>query len=96
MCFMAKGDRTTTARVSLAVPSEIRNEAPRHPELVGLPSGSSRAKVFEQLLLRGWQAVRQDQRDRRQLELYEAYARDPERKEVARADQQEQVRSRAF
>lgn len=93
---MVKGNRTTTARVSLSVPADIRDEAPKHPELVGLPSGSSQAKVLERVLQRGWQAIQQDMRDRRQLDLYAAYARDPERQEVARADQQEQVRSRAF
>lgn len=48
------------------------------------------------LLERGWQAVLQERRDRRQLDLYAAYARDPERQAVARAEQQELVRSRVF
>ncbi|MBI2324370.1 MAG: hypothetical protein HYU87_05370 [Chloroflexi bacterium] len=83
-------------RVSVPVRDDIRVEAPKRPDLLGLPSGASRARVFERLLERGWQAVLTEQRDRRQLDLYAAYARDPERQAVARADQQELVRSRVF
>lgn len=94
---MSRGKSARPAgRVSVAVREDIRVEAPRHPELLGLPSSASRAKVFERLLERGWQAVLQERRDRRQLDLYAAYARDPERQAVARADQQELVRSRVF
>ena len=81
-------------RVSIAVPDDIRRNASKRPELVGLPKGASRAKVIERLLERGWSSVLQDDVERAQLELYRAYGQDPERRAVARAEQEELLRSR--
>lgn len=92
---MGRG-KSANRRVSIAVSDEIRTEAPRHAELLGLPEDAPRSKLYERLLERGWQAARQEERDRAQLDLYAAYARDPERQAVARADQQELLRSRVF
>jgi len=94
---MRKLGRThTVGRVSIAVPEEILVAAPKHPELVGLPKGSSRAKIMERLLARGWRSFLQEDAERAQLELYRAYERDPERRAVARADQEELLRSRVI
>lgn len=85
--------RTSTAgRVSVAVPLEIQMQAPKHPELVGLTKGASRAKVLEQLIRLGWSAALLAKRDREQLAAYAAYEADPERRAVARADHEQLVR----
>ena len=92
---MHKRRRTSVpGRVSIAVSDEIRVTAPTRPELVGLPKGASRAKIMERLLERGWSSVLQEDTERAQLELYRAYEQDPERRVVARADQEELLRSR--
>lgn len=91
---MRRASRPKTAsRVSISVPEDIQVEAPRHPEVVGLPKGSSRAKVIEKLVLRGWSSYLQENAERAQLELYRAYEEDAERRAVARADQEELLRS---
>lgn len=91
---MSRVSRTRAlGRVSISVPEEIQVAAPKRPELVGLPKGSSRAKVLEKLVQRGWSACLQEDAERAQLELYRAYEQDPERAAVARADQEELLRN---
>ncbi len=85
--------RSVRTRVSIAISEPIRQEAPRHPELVGLPRGTSRSRVFERLLELGWDAVLRARREREQLSLYVAYAQDAEQQAVARADDDEIRRS---
>lgn len=89
---MGKGMARASARVSVAVPDEIRREAPKRPELLGLPAGSSRSKVLERLIELGWNAVRRERQEKEQLSLYAAYAQDLEQRAVASADQQEIIR----
>lgn len=90
---MGRGERTT-ARVSVAVPDVIRQVAPKHPDLVGLPKGSSRAKVYERLLELGWEAALRARREQEQLTVYAAYEQDAERQAVARADHESILRGR--
>ena len=67
-------------------------QAPKHPELVGLAKGASRAKVLERLIQLGWSTVLQAKRDREQLAAYAAYEADRERTAVARADHEQLAR----
>lgn len=91
---MKRGQRqpNTLGRVSVAVPPEIQLQAPKHPELVGLAKGASRAKVLERLIQLGWSTVLQAKRDREQLAAYAAYEADQERTAVARADHEQLAR----
>ena len=90
---MRRGRRpASTARVSIAVPPEIREEAPKHPDLFGLPRDSSRSKVFERLLELGWDAALRGRREREQLAAYAAYEQDTERRAVAEADHEALLR----
>jgi hypothetical protein len=91
---MGKGERPKTlGRISISVPADIQREAPERAELLGLPAGASRKKVIETLLVRGWNSFLQAEAERAQIELYRAYEQDPERREVARAMQEELRRS---
>lgn len=82
----------TIGRTTLSIPGPVQ-EAPRHPEYLGLPKNTSKAKIFQALLARGWSSVLAEQRAKAELEIYAAYEQDPERRAAAKELQEMTLRS---
>ncbi len=79
-------------RVSLSIPEDVQ-EAPRHPDYLGLPRGTSQSKVLENLLLIGWRTVKRQRAEAQELALYAAYEKDPERVAASTSIQRMTLRS---
>ena len=88
---MRKGS-SVGKRVSLGIPEEVQ-QAPRHPDYLGLPQGTSQSKVLESLLLIGWRTVQRERAEAQELALYAAYEKDPERSAASTAVQRMTLRS---
>lgn len=89
---MSKGSPSDTSRTTLTIPDSVR-EAPRHPDYLGLPENASKARVYQEVLMRGWLAILAERREREELALYAAYEADPERRAAARDIQDMTLRS---
>ncbi len=70
--------------MSLRIPEDVQ-DAHRHPEYLGLPRRASKAKVYAELLLRGWRDLLEERRAQAELAVYAAYEHDPERRAAAEA-----------
>ena len=72
----------STYRVSIHIPDRVRAVIGQ-PELVGLPAGTSAARIYSRLLEYGYDAAVRAVRDGQRLTAAAAYAADPERRRVA-------------
>ena len=72
----------STYRVSIHIPDRVRAVV-GHPELVGLPAGTSAARIYSRLLEYGYDAAVRVARHAQQQTAAAAYAADPERRRVA-------------
>ena len=80
---MAKRSRYAE-RASVPIPRAVA-EAPRRPERVGLPKGTSAAQVYSRVMEIGWRYVLESEIGRDELTAYAAYAKEPEAREAVLA-----------
>lgn len=93
---MGRGARSVVSRVSVPVRDEQVVEAVKHPEQIGLPKGTSAARVLEYAATVGVARTRQEAREREELAVFAAYARDPDAEASVVALQEAAIEGRVF
>lgn len=69
---------TQTRTESVPVPPELSEMVKDHPEMLGLPVGISKRQGLATLMMRGYQTVAFEAREKQRDEMYDALERDPE------------------
>lgn len=73
-----------TERVAVPVARDLRRSVRERPEELGLPAGVSEASRWSRVVEAGIRTLREEQRRAVRLELYSAWADDPERCDAVR------------
>ncbi len=76
--------RVATARPNVPVRERLRRDLREHPEAYGFEAGTSEARILEELVEVGARVKREAVRREARIEVYRAWAADPEAREATR------------
>lgn len=76
--------RIGNARPNVPVRGSLRRDLQEHPEAYGFAPGTSEAKILADLVEVGARVKREEVRRAARIEIYKAWAADPEAREATR------------